>query len=136
MGDPVIDVLRDEWDALDEVCRDLDEQQWKTPTALPGWTVQDCISHVIGIERSMMGDPPPNVETEHLAHVNDEMAAMLETWVEARRPLSGDEVLHELRDQTARRIEQLRSLTDEQLDEVGWSPIGEVPYRMFLRVRV
>jgi uncharacterized protein (TIGR03083 family) len=136
MSDPIIDVLADEWTALDELSAGLTEQQWKTPTALPGWTVQDCISHVIGIERMLMGDPQPDVATDHLAHVNDPMAISIESWVEERRTRSGREVLAEYREQTARRLEQLRAMTDDEMDELGWSPVGEVPYRVFMRVRV
>lgn len=135
-ADPIIEVLVDQWDALAALCDDLTEEEWKTPTALPGWSVQDCVSHIIGIERMLMGDPQPDVATDHLAHVNDPMGASIESWVEARRSMTGREVLDEYREQTARRAEQLRAMTDEEMDVVGWSPVGEVPYRVFVQIRV
>lgn len=136
MSDPVIDVLEAEWRSIDELCTDLTEDEWKTPTALPGWTVQDCVSHVIGIERMLMGDPAPEVATDHLPHINDPTSASLETWIEARRALPGGEVLAEYREQMARRLDDLRAKTEAEMDEPSWSPIGEVPYRVFMQVRV
>ena len=45
------------------------------------------------------------------------------------RPGSVD-ALHELVGRLiARRLDALRAMTPAQLDEIGWSPIGEVPYR-------
>ncbi len=34
------------------------------------------------------------------------------------------------------RVAELRALEPERFDEVGWSPVGEVPYREFLETRV
>ena len=35
--------------ALTELCAPLTEAQWKTATDCPGWTVQDNMSHLVGI---------------------------------------------------------------------------------------
>jgi uncharacterized protein (TIGR03083 family) len=136
MSEPIVDVLEEEWSSLAALGRGLTEQQWKTATALPGWTVQDCLSHIIGIERMLMGDPAPDVAVDHLPHLKEPMAAGLETWVEARRSQTGGEVLTEFRDQMDRRLRNLRAMSDEEMSTVGWSPIGEVPYRDFMNVRV
>lgn len=136
MAEPVIELLAQEWTAIDELCTDLTEQQWKTPTALPGWTVQDNVSHMLGTERALLGDPPPVVEVSHLDHVSNPFGEMLEVWVEARRHLQGGAVLGEYREVIPRRLEQLRAMSEEDFDRVGWSPIGDVPYREFMTVRV
>jgi uncharacterized protein (TIGR03083 family) len=136
VSDPIVELLEQEWASLDQLCDGLTEEQWKTPTALPGWTVQDCLSHVVGTERMLLGDAPPSVDVSHLEHVKDPFAAAMEAWVEERRARTGAEVLAEFREQIPRRLEQLKSMTAEQFDEVGFSPIGEVPYRDFMVVRV
>ncbi|MEZ5141615.1 MAG: maleylpyruvate isomerase family mycothiol-dependent enzyme [Acidimicrobiales bacterium] len=61
---------------------------------------------------------------------------MMEVWVEAMRGETGAAVVAAFDDATARRVASLRAMTPEQLDEVGWSPIGEVPYREFMVVRL
>jgi uncharacterized protein (TIGR03083 family) len=33
--------------------------QWDLPTECPGWTVRDQVSHIVGVERMLLGDPEP-----------------------------------------------------------------------------
>jgi uncharacterized protein (TIGR03083 family) len=136
MPEPIVDELEEVWERLDKLCADFTEAEWKTPTALPGWTVQDCLSHVVGTERMIMGDAPPDVSIAHLEHVRNPFAEIVEVWVEARRALSGAEVLSEFRQQIPRRLDQLRSMSPDEMNEPTWSPLGEVPYRDFMKVRV
>lgn len=135
-GEPAIEALALTWASITALGADLTEDEWKRPTALPGWTVQDCASHIVGVERMLMGEPEPDVDVGHLAHAQGAINASLERWIEARRAQPGTQVLAELREQTARRLVQLRALSDADLEVVGWSPIGDVPYRTFIAVRV
>ena len=57
---------------------------------------------------------------------------MNEAWVEARRRVPGNEVLAEFVETTDRRLDALRAMPPERFDVVGWSPVGEVPYREFM----
>jgi len=98
--------------------------------------VKDQLSHVIGIERTLLGDPVPSLEGPVPAHVHNAVGEMNEAWIAARRPRPGEEVLAELRTITARRLAQLRAMTPEEFEVVGWSPVGDVPYREFMEVRV
>ena len=74
--------------------------------------------------------------TEVPAHVPNPFGEMNEAWVEARRTVPGAEVLAEFVEITDRRLDALRAMPAEQFDEVGWSPVGEVPYREFMETRV
>lgn len=141
MEDPrnaaVVDELGAVWRSLAELGDELGDEDWDRPTDLPGWSVRDNYSHVIGIERTLLGEPAPEVPVDHLPHVGDDpFKAVIETWVEARRATPGPEVLAELREVTARRLAVLREMDDEAFDVVGWSPVGQVPYRDFMGVRV
>ena len=51
--------LAETWGALAEVCHELSTTEWGLPTECPGWDVKDQLSHLIGIERSLMGEPAP-----------------------------------------------------------------------------
>ena len=51
--------LAETWGALAEVCSELSDTEWALPTECPGWDVKDLLSHLIGIERSIMGEPVP-----------------------------------------------------------------------------
>ncbi len=129
-------LLETEWTVIGELVDDLDEQQWKLPTDLPGWTVQDNLSHIVGTELMLLGEPAPEVDVRHLPHVRNPFAAAMEPWIEARRGLPGEEVLQEYHRVIERRLEQLEALTTAAFEKVGWSPVGEVPYRDFMVVRV
>lgn len=136
MTEPVVEQLETVWASIGSLCAGFGDDEWRTPTALPGWTVQDCLSHIVGVERNLLGDPPSTAEVSHLAHVTSPFAEMLEVEVEARRGRSGAEVLAEFTETVPRRLARLRAMTDEEMSTPGWSPIGEVPYREFMAVRV
>ncbi|KAA0234604.1 MAG: hypothetical protein JJLCMIEE_03077 [Acidimicrobiales bacterium] len=53
--EPIIAVLEQVWAALDALGQQLGEEQWKTPTDCPGWTVQDNLAHIAGRELALLG---------------------------------------------------------------------------------
>ena len=66
----------------------LDETQWKLPTDCPGWTVQDNLAHIIGIESVIIGLPEPKVDLPaDLPHVKNELGRSNEVWIESFRRL-------------------------------------------------
>jgi len=58
-----INTLEHTWNSISSLCATLSEEQWKTQTQLPGWSVQDNLSHMIGTERMLQG----LASTEHRA---------------------------------------------------------------------
>ena len=134
--EPVVRQLADEWAAIAALGAELSEDDWNAPSDLPGWTAKDCLSHMVGSELMLLGEPAPEVNVDHLEHVASPFSAMIEVWVEARRGVPGAEVLDEFADATRRRLEVLAAMDDEAFSTVGWSPVGEVPYRTFMEVRV
>jgi uncharacterized protein (TIGR03083 family) len=134
--EPVIDRMTQVWVSLVGGCDRVSEAQWAMATDCPGWNVKDHLSHLVGVERLLLGDPPPPPLSEFPDHVTNAFGEMNEAWVAARRAVAGNEVLSELVEVTNRRMEQLRTMPTEQFDQVGWSPVGEVPYREFMETRV
>jgi len=135
MTEPIIDDLARVWASIGELAATFSEAEWKTPSDLPGWTVQDNLSHLLGTELMLLGDPPPTADISGLAHVKSPFGEMMEVPVQARRDLRGADVLAEFHHVVERRLDQLRAMEPEDFDKVGWSPVGEVPYRTFMRVR-
>ena len=135
-AEPVVAVLAEVWESVAAAGVDLDAEAWDRPTDCPGWSVRDQYSHLIGIERSLMGDAAPVLDGPVPGHVRNPFAEMNEAWVAERRGRPGPEVLAEFRAVTARRLEGLRAASTEDFDRVGWSPVGDVPYREFMAVRV
>jgi uncharacterized protein (TIGR03083 family) len=135
-GDPVLEELTEVWASVVAACEQVDDEQWSRPTDCPGWSVKDHLSHLIGIERMLLGDPSPSALAEVPDYVLNPVGEINEAWVASRRDVPGSEVLAEFVDTTNRRIDALSAMTDEEFDRVGWSPVGEVPYREFMATRV
>ena len=134
--EPTVNHLVEVWTSVATACDGLRAGQWELATDCPGWTVRDQVSHLIGVERMLLGEaPPPPLEVVP-DHVRNGFAELNEPWVEARRRLAGNEVLAEFISVTGRRIHELRTMPPEGFDVVSWSPVGEVPYRDFLATRV
>ena len=138
MTEPVVDLLEGEWAQLTDLCAGLGPAEWAQPTECPGWSVQDQLAHLIGTESMLAGRPRPDgaEETANLPHVHNPIGAANEAWVISMRPLAPAEVLARWREVAAERVAQLRSAPPQRYDELGPSPVGQVPYREFMNVRV
>jgi uncharacterized protein (TIGR03083 family) len=119
-----------------EVCHALATSEWRLDTDCPGWTVQDQLSHLIGIERMIIGQEAPEAAGPLGDHVKSDFAALNERWIVARRPWEGDAVLEEFAEITAVRLQSLDELGDGDWARVGFSPVGQVPYARFMETRV
>ncbi len=131
-----IDTLEQCWHSLGELIGPLTEVEWKTATDLPGWSVQDNLSHLIGVERMLQGLPA----TEHRApaadHVRNPIGEMNEHEIDARRSLSGAAVAAEWRELTALRLHTLHSADEAYFQQPAMTPTGPGTTADFLHIRV
>ena len=131
-----VDLLRHEFGSLDAVCSSLSDDQWELPTCLPGWTVKDVLSHVIGTESMLDGVPAPSADISRLDHMRNAVAEGNELWVESMRPLGGSELLDRFDQVTRRRLAALDAMTQADFDAPSWTPVGrDETYGRFMRVR-
>ncbi|GAB2671417.1 maleylpyruvate isomerase family mycothiol-dependent enzyme [Nocardia goodfellowii] len=136
-------LLSQQWDAIAALVTDLPEDRWRTPSALPGWTVFDVVAHVTGTESWLLGDQPPahdpmrpKTDVRTLPHVRNEIAVLNEIWIDRLRPLSGARLLELFGEVTDRRRKALAEMDTEAWTVPTQSPIGQVPYGRFMRVRL
>ena len=133
----LVDRLEQVWTSIDAACTGLDEAQWKTPTDLPGWSVQDNLAHISAIESSILGRPAPDHTPPEYDHVKNEFGQRNEVWVDSRRGWSGADVLTEFREVTGTRLAQLRGFSKAEFDADSWTPAGPgtvrdlLPFRAF-----
>src|SRR5690625_3885792 len=82
--------------------------------------------------------PVPDVELPESAreYVHNPIGELNEKFVQETRSLAVEDVLEDFREAVAERTEQLAEMTAEQLDTETDSPVGRVPYRRFMGVRV
>jgi uncharacterized protein (TIGR03083 family) len=130
------EALGETWAGLAEACFELSSTEWALATECPGWDVKDQLSHLIGIERTIMGAAAPEWDGPLGDHVKNDFAATNEAWIAVRRPLEGAAVLAEFVEVTETRLGQMGQLTEDEWAVVGWSPVGQVPYAVFMEVRV
>jgi uncharacterized protein (TIGR03083 family) len=134
--EPLIGLLSDVWDDVASLCGELDDAQWKQPTDLPGWSVQDNVAHMIGTEMMLLGENAPLADIGHAPYVRNDIGKFNEQWVVLYRNRSGAETLADFRRVTQRRLDALHDLPAEKWDEEGFTPEGPGPYRQFMEIRV
>lgn len=134
--------LVDAWEqsvrSLNDVCAGLTEGQWNRATECPGWSIRDVVSHVIGVELELLGDPRPihNLPSD-LAHVRpgDEFSRYCEIPVDVRRCHTAAEMTGELQYVILRRLRMLRDSDSAPETEVRGTMGRSMPYRHLLRLR-
>ena len=131
-----IDKLELCYRSISDFCAGLTESDWKTPTQLPGWTVQDNLSHMASWEGEMSGRPMTTHRAADLSNARNEIGEENEHEVDMRRPWTGARVLAEWNDVVAERIRILRSADDAYFAATSDGPTGPAPLADYLQIRV
>jgi len=111
------------WEAVDSFTRVLEhvgDDEWSTPTDLPGWDVHAIAAHTAHLESLLAGRPHEDVEVGHAPHARGMMGQFTEQGVVVRRAASGDALISEIREATTARHTQL--LADPPTDSSAPAP--------------
>ena len=97
------------WDSLDVLLGGLSEQQWQTPTPLPGWCVHNVVAHIVGTESVLQGlsSPDADFDASTLDHVRNDVGIANEAWVRHLSTESGAALHERFRSITADRRQRL-----------------------------
>ncbi|MER8057522.1 MULTISPECIES: maleylpyruvate isomerase family mycothiol-dependent enzyme [unclassified Streptomyces] len=111
---PTLQPYADAWthsvDAISEMVQPLAESEWNRRTPCPGWSVRDVVSHVIGLDCELLGDPRPiHSLPRDLFHVANEHQRYMEMQVDVRRHHTAPEMTAELEYTVIRRNRQMRN---------------------------
>jgi uncharacterized protein (TIGR03083 family) len=129
--------MSDEWraniDAYEQTARsmialgdELDTADWERATECPGWSVKDQYSHILGIERWLLGEAPDD-EPRTVANTDLDVG-FCRSWPPGK-------ALGELRGLIDRRVAALRSGAID-LTQVVTTPFGvTMTYGDFMRFR-
>ncbi|MCX2922149.1 maleylpyruvate isomerase family mycothiol-dependent enzyme [Streptomyces sp. NEAU-W12] len=115
---PTLQPYADAWnhsvEAISELVQPLVEADWNRRTPCPGWSVRDVVSHVIGLDTEMLGDPRPiHTLPRDLFHVTNDRQRYTEIQVDVRRHHTAPEMTSELEYVVIRRSRQLRNESRE-----------------------
>ncbi|MGW5866139.1 maleylpyruvate isomerase family mycothiol-dependent enzyme [Streptomyces sp. NPDC055239] len=137
---PSLQTYADAWtqsvSAISELVSPLAEAEWNWATPCPGWSVRDVISHVIGLDCEMLGDPRPiHTLPRDLYHVQTEGQRYMEIQVDVRRHHTAPEMTSELEYTVIRRTRQLRNESREPSHKIR-GPLGtEQTLELAMRTR-
>jgi uncharacterized protein (TIGR03083 family) len=135
--DRIVAVLDEQFDAILALTGDLDDGDWDRPTACPGWSVKDNVSHVVGTESMLLGRDNPEVDLpDDLAHVRNDIGRFNEAWVQWYRPRPPADVVADLRQVIDERRRALAGMDQAAFDQESFTPAGPDTYGRFMRIRV
>jgi uncharacterized protein (TIGR03083 family) len=126
------------WESLDRLLSGLSEQQWQTPTPLPGWCVRNVVAHIIGTESVLQGlnAPDADIDVSTLDHVRNDVGVANERWVRHLSTESGAELMERFRSITADRRKRLTDMSVDDWNAPTLTPVGPESYGRFMRVRL
>ncbi|WP_278314634.1 maleylpyruvate isomerase family mycothiol-dependent enzyme [Lolliginicoccus levis] len=136
--DEIVPALIEQWEVLDALLHEIPDTRWAEESILPGWRLQDIVSHIIGTESMLLGEQPPAPASDprERAHVHNDIAAINEQWIDHLRGESPDRIRELFRTITSRRAAALRELSAEQWEQLSFGPTGPTTYGGFMRVRL
>jgi uncharacterized protein (TIGR03083 family) len=88
------------WQAVNDfldLLESVPEEQWSTPTDLPGWDVRAVASHTAHLEAILAGGPEETAEVGEPPHVTGFMGLYTEIGVVNRRDATPDAIITEIR---------------------------------------
>lgn len=120
-----------------DLLEELPEEEWATPTDLPGWDVRAVAAHVAHLESILAGGPEETADVGESPHVATPMGRYTEIGVVNRREAAPTAIIDEIRTATATRHAWLQ---DNLPDDASQRPeviFGQVPWdwRTLLRNR-
>ncbi|MFG1805505.1 maleylpyruvate isomerase family mycothiol-dependent enzyme [Streptomyces sp. NPDC049040] len=134
---PYIDAWTHSIESINELVSPLTEGEWNRRTECPYWSVRDIVSHIIGFECELLGDPRPiHTLPSDLRHITSETARYTEVPVDIRRHHTAPEMTSELEYTIIRRSRQLRNESREPDAEVRAIGGGEITLEEQLWSRV
>jgi uncharacterized protein (TIGR03083 family) len=115
------------WSSMLDVGRGLSEAQWEAPSLCPGWRTKDALIHVTAIEIGF-ADWGEDRSKPPFPAINAKVAEF------DQRP--GAEIIEEFARITRRRLDQLATMGDDELDAATWTAEGPGTYRRYMEIRV
>lgn len=132
----LVDALDTTWSSIAALAAGFSEADWRAPSPLPGWNVQDIVAHLVSVEAMLLGRPIPMHTASSYDHVRNDFGRMIEDMVDWYRSWTGAEILAEFIAVTSERIATLRALDEAGFGAPSWTPNGDAQVRDLLVFRL
>jgi uncharacterized protein (TIGR03083 family) len=99
------------WSAVNDfiaLLEEIPDDEWATPTDLPGWDVKACAAHTAHLERILVTGEEEHADVGDPDHIGNPMGLYTEIGVLNRQGTSPAEIVEEIRSVTR----QITSITD------------------------
>ena len=132
----LLDAYDDALHSFHQLASTVRDDQWRLPTACPGWTVREQVAHVLALELQLGGEPlPPRLDT-YPPHVRNPSGEHMENGIAALRDVEPADLVARLGVAVDEHLAQLRA-TDLEPETVVVGTLGSpVPLARFLPIRV
>ncbi|GGC57077.1 maleylpyruvate isomerase family mycothiol-dependent enzyme [Hoyosella rhizosphaerae] len=133
-----VSFLIEQWGTLGQLLDTLTDDEWAAESVLPGWSVHDIVSHVVGTELLLLGSDLPTVDFDvrELEYVRNDLAGINERWVQHFRDKSPTEMRMLFAETMDRRAEALKAMTIEEWYAPTIGPAGPTEYGKFMLMRL
>lgn len=136
MTEPVLELLRTEFAAIDDVLPLLQPEDWDRPSECPTWSVKDNLAHINGIEAMLLGRDRSGPIEPQPDHVKNALGALNESDVVERRDRDPNKLVDEYRELVAERLKVLEAWGDADWASETMTPVGMGTQRDMIGVRI
>jgi len=130
----LIQLQKDVWESLGELFNSISSVDWDAATDCPGWSVKDCLSHIVGIEHRLLGRDVPEHVPSCVGHVRNDLGLRNEVDVDLRRDSKPQVILEEFFEIQSERLAIMLSQNDFSL--VMNTPLGSQSIADLISIRI
>lgn len=126
--DEIVAGLETTWASITELLSGLSDEEWAVQSLCPDWDVKGVLVHMGSIERILDGWIPQTAETplpfDQIGAAMADLGAM-----------SGPDALASINALMAKRLDQIKAMSDEQFNGPSMTPVGPKTYARFMAIR-
>ncbi len=123
-----VTALLDAFGAVTELFATFDDHQWRVESLCPGWDSRDIAIHIAAVEDLLLGHAPGAFEESVPFHQIVDFAA-------SAASLSDADLLNLFTSTLAKRADEVRTYTAEDMDKPSMTPVGRKTYGRFMEIR-
>ncbi len=111
-----------------DLCKQLCDDEWTRQSLCPDWTVRQAVGHAVGVEDAVLGW---EINTDNMPPF-----AKMQALTDASAEMSAQDFTERVTQIFEARKAELRAMSDTDLAQPSWTPVGVQDYAGFLAIRI
>lgn len=124
----LIDTSETCYTEITALCDELSDDQWQVQSLCPDWTVREALAHTVGVEDVLAGW---EISVENIPPF-EKMQAL----TDASSSMTAEQFRARVEEVLAVRRSELAALTEDDIAQQSFTPVGVQTYGGFLAIRV